>query len=382
MITFADSPASFLPGGWGVGTNLASLGLLIYGVVAGGHLGLSGRHLAALILLIIAVVAWLLWTFDRMRGSNRMRPVWWGVMGAASGALAAFAPIAVVFVGVAALAATLAWPPRPAMLITAIGPVATLVSAWGAGGGLLAVSIGSLAAALGGSAMGIARRQAQENAAQAGLVQLSEARADAEQARAELLAGRNHMARELHDILAHTLSALSLQVEALNALLIAGAEPSPQVRSQLDGIRRLIRDGLDEARGAVRALREDLPPLEDQLIRLADDRHAALRVVGDPRQLTPEVSLALYRVAQEALTNVAKHAPGAAAEIDLAFQDREVSLSVSNGPGRAANGSVDLAGAGSGYGLQGIRERVLLIGGRVDAGPVGRGWRVHAEVPA
>ena len=141
-------------------------------------------------------------------------------------------------------------------------------------------------------------------------MQVSEARADAERARAELLAGRNHLARELHDILAHTLSALSLQLEALDALIDVG-RPTPEVRAQPDSLRRLVREGLDEARGAVRALREDAPPLEEQLARLSGDRHASLSVVGVPRRLAPDVSLALYRVAQEALTNVAKHAAGA-----------------------------------------------------------------------
>jgi signal transduction histidine kinase len=92
-------------------------------------------------------------------------------------------------------------------------------------------------------------------------------------------------------------------------------------------------------------------------------------------------------VAQEALTNVTKHAPGAVTQVDLVFTDYQVRLAVLNGPAGQTgnglvNGSAKLAGSGGGYGLQGIRERVLLMGGRVEAGPSGDGWRVEAEVPA
>ena len=97
----------------------------------------------------------------------------------------------------------------------------------------------------------------------------------------------------------------------------------------------------------------------------------------------PDVTLALYRVAQEALTNVVKHAPGAEAEIELwpSAEDR-VTLSVSQLPPVATVAGPPSGGSGAGYGLQGIQERVLLIGGRVEAGPAGNGWRVEAEVPA
>jgi signal transduction histidine kinase len=211
-------------------------------------------------------------------------------------------------------------------------------------------------------------------------VQVTEARADAERARAELLDGRNHLARELHDVLAHTLSALSLQLEALDVLVSTGA-PTDAVREQLDSTKRLVREGLDEARGAVRALREDAGPLEEQLARLAADRRAEVHVCGQPRTLSPDITLALYRVAQEALTNVVKHAPGQLAQIELGFADDRVSLSVSNLRSGSANGS-PLKDSGGGYGLQGIKERVLLLGGRVEMGPTPKGWLVHAEVPA
>ena len=116
-----------------------------------------------------------------------------------------------------------------------------------------------MAAALVGAMAGVGRRQSQERAAQAALIRSARPGPRPKRARAELLAGRNHLARELHDVLAHTLSALSLQLEALDALIGAGPALAPEVRGQLDGIKRLVREGLDEARGAVRALREGRP---------------------------------------------------------------------------------------------------------------------------
>ena len=231
----------------------------------------------------------------------------------------------------------------------------------------------AVAAVLAGTVLGTSRRDYQERAARAAAVELA-------QGRAELLAARNHLARELHDVLAHTLAATSLQLEALDAMMGDGQGRDPAVGEQLARIKRLVRDGLDEARGAVRALREDLPPLDQRLARLAAEADAGLSVSGRPRDLPPDVALALYRVAQEALTNVMKHAPGATAGMQLDYTDKGVSLAISNpsSPGGAAA----LASTGGGYGLQGIRERVLLLGGRVDAGPVEGGWRVAAEVPA
>ncbi len=388
-------------------TNVVWVAVVAWGVTAEIHAGNDGGRVAAVILLAASATAWMLWLISRVLAYRWLRLPSWLLMAAAGGALSAFAPLALVFVGVAAMAAGMTWPAERAAIVAAVGPLAALVSAWGGGKGLV-IAVWATTSALGGLTLGIARRQTQERAAQTAKMQVTEARADAEQARAELLAGRNHMARELHDILAHTLSALSLQLEALDARIESGPEPAPEVRTQLDGIRHLVREGLDDARGAVRALREDLPPLEDQLAKLSDARHASLSVEGVPRQLAPDVSLALYRVAQEALTNAAKHAPGATTEVDLAFVDGQVRLAVRNGPGgepangepangeppngepangEPANGEGQttngkLAHSGAGYGLQGIRERVLLLGGQVEAGPAGNGWRVEAEVPA
>lgn len=380
MIALSDSGPLAGLGRLSVGISLAGLALLVWGITTEAQVGLGDRHLAALILLVVAVAGWLGWVVTRFRTASRVAAAALVAMGLAGGALTAFAPLAVTFVGVAALGAAIAWTLDVAVWLAAVGPLAMVVSVLAAGHQLGSV-VGGLAAALAGTVMGVSRRQSQERTAQAALVAVSEARADAERARAELLAGRNHLARELHDVLAHTLSALSVQLEALDALVSAGSTTTPEVRHQLDSTKGLVRGGLDEARGAVQALREDAPPLEEQLARLAGERHAGLEVAGPPRPLAADVSLALYRVAQEGLTNVVKHAPGAAAQVRLGFGENRVSLSVSNGRPGSADGSL-LAGSGAGYGLQGIRERVLLLGGRVEVGPTEEGWLVAAEVPA
>jgi signal transduction histidine kinase len=362
-----------------IGLNLVSIAFIVWGITSEAHLGFAGRRLAVLLLLVAAVAGWGVWLRVRPN-AGPPAAVSLMVMALAGGALAAFAPLALTFVGVAALGAAVTWPPERAAIIAAAGPVAMLISLPGAGHVEAAVLSG-LAAALAGAVMGISRRQSLERAEQAALVQVSEARAEAERARAELLAGRNHLARELHDVLAHTLSALSLQLQALDALMIAGPPVSPEVRDQLEQIKRLVKEGLDEARGAVQALREDALPLEEQLARLAQGRGADLSVAGAPRPLRPEVVLTLYRVAQEALTNVVKHAPGARAEVGLRFEDEQVTVSVANDDDRRSPPPSLLAESGGGYGIQGIRERVLLVGGSVEAGPTEGGWLVRARVP-
>ncbi|MDA8281876.1 MAG: histidine kinase [Actinomycetota bacterium] len=362
-----------------LGLNLASLGALVLGIATRAHLGLGGGPLAALLLLVGSTAGWIGWLVGRGRDVPWLTAVSIATFGLAGGALTVFAPLALVFVGVAALGAAMAWDPHVAAWIALSGPVAMAITVAATGTSNDYLGAGA-AAVIAGGAMGFSRRQSLRAAARAAETQVSEARAEAERARAELLAGRNHLARELHDVLAHTLSALSLRLEALDAVVTSGGD----ARRELDLVKRLVRDGLDEARGAVRALREDSPSLEDALTILARDRGAALDVSGQTRRVGPDVGLALYRVAQEALTNVVKHAPGATAKMSLVFADGSVCLAVMDEYG-GVHTEADrspLSGAGGGYGIQGIKERILLLGGRVEAGPTENGWRVHAEVPA
>jgi signal transduction histidine kinase len=103
-----------------------------------------------------------------------------------------------------------------------------------------------------------------------------------------------------------------------------------------------------------------------------------VHVKGAARPLTPSAGLALVRVAQEAVTNARKHAAGQAVTVELVFAEQTVELTVDNASGEAA---LPLAASGSGYGLQGMRERIELVGGALHAAPRGKGWRVHATVP-
>ena len=177
-----------------------------------------------------------------------------------------------------------------------------------------------------------------ERTHQAARVEVETARAEVERARAELLGERNHLAREIHDVLAHTLAALSVQLEAFATVVDGEPETSPAVRAQLEKTQLLVREGLNEARGAVQALRDDAAPLDDQLRRLAARHQADFTVSGPLRPLSPPVVMSLYRVAQEALTNVMKHAPGTPTSLRLAFGPDRVALRVDNVAPRDAGG--------------------------------------------
>ncbi len=202
------------------------------------------------------------------------------------------------------------------------------------------------------------------------------------QVRAAALDERARLAREVHDVLAHTLSALSIQLEG--AWLLAQQRGSePQVVTALERTSRLAKEGLLEARRAVSALREEAPPGPDLLPGLVDafqrdtDIPATLQVEGEVRDLPPEVRLAVYRTAQEALTNILKHAEATAMTVILRYGAHDVELRIEN-RGRARPAP---AAQGGGYGLIGLGERAALLGGRLEAGPRPDGFCVSLWVP-
>ena len=203
-----------------------------------------------------------------------------------------------------------------------------------------------------------------------------------EHARAAALAERARIARDVHDVLAHSLAGLSLTLQGTR-LMLQRDNASQEVIDQVTKAQKLAADGLAEARRAVAALREDKVPdaraIADLLtaFRLESGAAADLVVNGEPRDLPAEAASALYRTAQEALTNARKHAPGAPVDAVLDFEDGRTVLTVTDHPGKPPSHATS-----GGYGLVGMRERAELIGGELETGPMADGWRVRLVVPA
>ncbi|WP_411109941.1 sensor histidine kinase [Streptomyces sp. c-19] len=207
---------------------------------------------------------------------------------------------------------------------------------------------------------------------------------DAEAASAAL-AERARIAREIHDVLAHSLSAQMVHLEVARLQIEAGADRA-EILKLVTSARSMAREGLAETRHALSALRGDMVPVEDYLKDLARESRAEVDVTGERRQLPAEASQAVRRVAQEALTNVRKHAPGARTRINFAYETDGISLEIrDSGPPPTAEGVRDgdgLGSSGAGYGLLGMKERAELLGGSLEAGPEGRGFTVRLRVPA
>jgi signal transduction histidine kinase len=199
------------------------------------------------------------------------------------------------------------------------------------------------------------------------------------------IAERGRVARDMHDVLAHSLSALALQLEGAR-LLARDRGADPEIVASVERAHRLAAGGLAEARQAIAALRGDELPGPERLPALADafaeDSGAAcdLTVTGEPRELSSEARLALYRTAQEALTNVRRHSAADRVDMRLAYDANGTMLTVED---HAQGVPVALGnGDGGGYGLTGMRERAELLGGRLSAAPTDDGFRVELWLPA
>jgi signal transduction histidine kinase len=197
------------------------------------------------------------------------------------------------------------------------------------------------------------------------------------EAESAALAERARIAREIHDVLAHSLSAQLVHLEAARLLVERGADRE-QILERVVAARGMARDGLAETRQALSALRGELTPLEDFLTQLVGtDGGAEVTITGEPTPLPAEASQAVRRVAQEALTNVRKHAPGAKVGVRLDYGEHQVTLAVRDSGGSPG----ELTASGGGYGLLGMRERAELLGGSLEAGPDEEGFVVTLKVP-
>lgn len=223
-----------------------------------------------------------------------------------------------------------------------------------------------------------------------------------ERARRTLLEERSRIARELHDVVAHHMSVISIQAQVAPHLV---EDPSEELKENLAGIRQNALEALTELRrvlGVLRSEQLDVPrapdaagsaddatphapqPTLDRLDALVENTRGAglrvtLEVTGDRRPLPPGVELSAYRIVQEALSNVLRHAPGATARVMVEHHTFGLSMMVVNSrPTSPAPPS-----AGAGHGLLGMRERAAMLGGGLWAGPEpDGGYQVSAFLPA
>jgi signal transduction histidine kinase len=205
---------------------------------------------------------------------------------------------------------------------------------------------------------------------------------------ADVLGERARIAREIHDVLAHSLGALGIQIQAARAVLTDHKDIDQAVEILLTA-QRMAADGLTETRRAVHALRTDSRPFDEELKRATAtygeryDVEVTLAIGGAPRPVPPDATVALLRTTQEALVNAAKHAPGQDVAVRLDYGERELRLTVVNGLAEHLD-EVHAAHPGTisgGYGLTGMRERLRLLNGTLTAGPGDGRWAVTAELP-
>ncbi|MFE7171227.1 sensor histidine kinase [Streptomyces sp. NPDC057616] len=207
-------------------------------------------------------------------------------------------------------------------------------------------------------------------------------------AKREVAEERGRIARELHDVVAHHMSVVSVQAGL--ARFVLTSDPAT-ARGALDTIGGTSAEALEELRRMLKVLRscdEEAPdaPMPG-LARIGEmiERvrtggvQVELQTEGETRQLAPGVELCAYRVVQEALTNVLKHAPGAQAVVQLRYEQHHLTVSVTNGGAGVNSARVS---SGSGHGLIGMRERAKLYGGTISIGPLSEGgFAVRLTLP-
>jgi signal transduction histidine kinase len=349
---------------------------------------LHGRGLVVLGALVLLATAWLVWTAWSCLEQRMTMDLY--VLAAASGLLTAATPSAAGSAGVfvVAMAAGARMDLRHGFAVVVLGVAgmgAGTIAYHGSGVALVAYTAAWCAMAFGGANI----RNVELRAEQAELLLAQTQRSHEEQLRSTRLEEQTRIAREIHDVLAHSLAGLTIQLEATTALLDQGADPE-SVRERVGRAHQLAREGLRETRRAVGALRGDSPAPVGLRIRAMVDEYRAeadtpveFALTGQPELLDGPAGEAVLRVVQEALTNVRKHAPRAEVSVSVDARPDLIEAWVQDRPMApvvAGSGSA-LRSSGGGYGLRGMRERAELLGGTLQAGPTDHGWRVELRLP-
>jgi signal transduction histidine kinase len=351
----------------------------------------DARGTGIAVTLGLSAAGWIVW----MLAGPRVWLAYGGVavMSAAGGVLAGLSwnslavvvPCAATFIAGAHLRI-------PASLTVALRAVIAFLIAAAVVHAPTGVLVGYPCAFVGLWGLGLSRHEYSTRAEQAERVLAETRRAHEAETQTAALAERARIARDIHDVLAHSLAAVSVNLQAAEGLLAANTLPAedPELARAIECIERAgtwTREGMAAARQAVLALRADAVPLPDRLSSLADEYRAVgdqavdFTITGEVRPVSGEASLAVYRTAQEALTNARKHSPGQLVTLRLGFEPEQITVDVVNPlPPRRVQGP--LAGTGAGYGLAGLRERAALVSGTLEAGPAAGNWQVSLRIPA
>jgi len=352
------------------------------------ELGVGAQGTALAIALGTATISYVIWLF--VRDNEPMTVAMMAVMAVSGGVLAGLSPLSTaIAIGCVATSSAGARLDFEKSLAVTSATVATFLAAGLVSGAPAETLLGYPLTFIGLWAFGLTRHSYLLRAEEAERTLAGTKRALVAETEAAALVERARIAREIHDVLAHSLAAVSVNLEAAEGLLSALPE-SPELAKAIDCISRagvFTREGLADARRAILALRDNAAPLPDQLSALAKEYGAdseapvEFTVTGDPRPIAAEAGLAAYRTAQEALTNARKHAPGQPVSLNLEYSSGELRVRVAN-PMPAVGADLQLGTSGAGYGLAGLRERAALAGGTLTAGPSDGEWRLTMQIPA